>query len=364
MAGSTEYKARQDLDEGDADGTKLYNEYKRGELLIHGEDTYKKIKLDLKAMNEFLNNTKESEHAPPRSNSSVKSPMEQYITPLSDEETQASYQSWINQMKAQKKQRQLKMLHEKMSLQKDFLPPGLTFEQFWARMKHHSRNPRVLEYLYNQQNHMDHIKHECHITDKRNCIKQKQYMVQWADTYILKRHLPMYLEQGYKVAGMNTCPVLRQCAGRTARHAVVKATWEPIREPAQNVSREVMEDFEARKAGLKPLKLAKDNRARPDQGKSNMDQQGFQMPIHDKETSAFLHEPSLARLITIEPNDTINPDQKNQTHVQVCHINELERSVHQGDHGQCVQPFQQAVRLDYHAPPTHPLQRLSYVQIA
>ncbi len=48
-----------------------------------------------------------------------------------------------------------------------------------------------------------------------------------------------------------------------------------------------MEDFEARKAGLTPLKLAKDNRARPDQGKSNMDKQGFQMPIHDKGTSAF-----------------------------------------------------------------------------
>ena len=46
------------------------------------------------------------------------------------------------------KQRQLKLLHHKMTLQKDFLPLGLTVEQFWARMKHHSRNPRVLEYLY------------------------------------------------------------------------------------------------------------------------------------------------------------------------------------------------------------------------
>ena len=122
-------------------------------------------------MNDFLNNSKESEHAPPGSISSEESPMEQYLTPLSDETTQASYQSWINQLKAQKKQRQLKMLHDKTSLQKDLLPPGLTFEQFWARMKHHSRNPCVLEYLYNQQNHMDHIKHECHITDKRNRIK-------------------------------------------------------------------------------------------------------------------------------------------------------------------------------------------------
>jgi len=38
MTSSTEYKARQDLDERDADGTKLYNEYRRGALLIHGED--------------------------------------------------------------------------------------------------------------------------------------------------------------------------------------------------------------------------------------------------------------------------------------------------------------------------------------
>ena len=67
-----------------------------------------------------------------------------------------------------------------------------------------------------------------------------------------------------------------------------------------------MEDVEARKAGLKPLKLGKDNRARPDQSKSNMDKQGFQMPIHDKETSAFPHESSLARIIPIEPNDTVN----------------------------------------------------------
>lgn len=30
----------QDLDEGDADGCKLYNEHARGALWIHGEDTY------------------------------------------------------------------------------------------------------------------------------------------------------------------------------------------------------------------------------------------------------------------------------------------------------------------------------------
>jgi hypothetical protein len=103
----------------------------------------------------------------------------------------------------------------------------------------------------------------------------------------------MYQEQGYKVIGVDTCPILRRCAGK-----VVKATWERIRELAQNVPKEAMEDFEARKAGLKPLKLARGNHARPDQDKSNIDKQGYQMPVQDKEVSAFLHEPSLARFIT------------------------------------------------------------------
>ena len=45
---STDYKVRQDLEEGDADRTKICNEFKRGELLKHGEDIYNKIKPDLR----------------------------------------------------------------------------------------------------------------------------------------------------------------------------------------------------------------------------------------------------------------------------------------------------------------------------
>ena len=119
----------------------------------------------------------------------------------------------------------------------------------------------------------------------------------------------MYAEQGYKVTRMNTCPVLRQCAGRPECHEVAKATWETIREPAKNRPQEAMQDFEAKKAGLKPLKLARDNDARKDQEKSNLDKQGYQMPIQDKEMSAFLYKPSLARRIVIEPSDTVKPDQ-------------------------------------------------------
>lgn len=41
-------------------------------------------------------------------------------------------------MKAYQKHKQLEMLHNKMRLQKDLLPLGLTFEQFRAQMELHS----------------------------------------------------------------------------------------------------------------------------------------------------------------------------------------------------------------------------------
>ena len=43
--------------------------------------------------------------------------------------------------------------------------------------------------------------------------------------------------------------------------------------------------------------------------KSNMERQGHGPQRKDKSTSAFLHDPSLAVLIEINPLDTINPDE-------------------------------------------------------
>ncbi len=65
-----------------------------------------------------------------------------YLAQASDKETQALCKAWINQLR---KSRQLGMLHNYMCLQKDFLPP-LTHDQFWACIKHHSRNPGILKY--------------------------------------------------------------------------------------------------------------------------------------------------------------------------------------------------------------------------
>lgn len=62
---------------------------------------------------------------------------------------------------------------------------------------------------------------------------------------------------------------------------------------AQNVPKEVMEDFDATNAGLKPLKLARNNCARPDQNRTNR----ARMLMQDKEVSAFLYKSRLARLI-------------------------------------------------------------------
>ena len=125
-----------------------------------------------------------------------------------------------------------------------------------------------------------------------------------------------------------------------------------------------MEDFEARTAGLKPLKLAKDKCARPNQGKSNTDKQGYQMPVHDKETSAFLYEPSLARLITIDPNDTVNPDQDIKPMFKYV--------IPKSWKDQCIKetmaivynPSGKLCGSFTYAPPMHPLQRLQTLTVA
>ena len=44
--------------------------------------------------------------------------------PLSDKETQALYQAWTDQLKGNKKQKQLGMLHNKMRLYIARLPEG------------------------------------------------------------------------------------------------------------------------------------------------------------------------------------------------------------------------------------------------
>ena len=124
-------------------------------------------------------------------------------------------------------------------------------------------------------------------------------MVQRADTYILKRHLPMYVEQGYKVTRIDKCPILRRGAGR-ARHEVVKATWEPIREPAKNVPREMVQDFEVNKAVIKPLKLARDNGARQDQDKSNIDKQGYWRDDEGSSYARWLSHQTMQAIATVD----------------------------------------------------------------
>ena len=54
---------------------------------------------------------------------------------------------------------------------------------------------------------------------------------------------------------------------------------------------------------------AKANSNRLDAHKSNMDKQGYWPLLQDKEVSRLLHNPNFARLVNINPMNTINPDQ-------------------------------------------------------
>ena len=81
---------------------------------------------------------------------------------------------------------------------------------------------------------------------------------------------------------------------------VLRASWQPVKEPAEtaNIPMGMKEAFgDARqKAGC--INLAKDNHVRLDQSKTNLDRLGYWPALQDKETSALLLEPGLARAYT------------------------------------------------------------------
>ncbi len=73
-----------------------------------------------------------------------------------------------------------------------------------------------------------------------------------------------------------------------------------------------MYDFEAKKAGLEPIKLTRDNGARPARYKSNTDKQGYQMPVLYKTKKClpfYTNHNWRGVYIAIDPIDTVKPDQ-------------------------------------------------------
>ncbi len=92
---------------------------------------------------------------------------------------------------------------------------------------------------------------------------------------------------------------------------MVKATWKATKEPADTVNiplemREAYEDARDRAGCINP---AKQSQTRLDHGKTNIDRQRHWTSLKDKETSALLLEPDLAKYIPINTLDLVKPDQ-------------------------------------------------------
>ena len=183
-------------------------------------------------------------------------------------------------------------------------PPNLTFHAFWAYMNKHSSNPNIMDKI-------ESIQYECHIKDRKTKVKQQQYTVTWADTYIRKEHIPLAAKEGDTAGDTRKCPVIRRIHGPVVCKRVLRASWQPVREPAEtaNIPMGMKEAFDDARQKAGCINLAKDNHVRLDQHKTNLDRQGYWPALQDKETSALLLEPGLAKSIHINTLETVNPDQ-------------------------------------------------------
>ncbi len=94
----------------------LYIEYKRGELSLHAEGNYTKIKLDLKAITDFLNNKKqiECEPAPPQLGMHVSIAHRAIPDTTECRRDSKMVPDMINELKAKNKKKQLETLHDEI----------------------------------------------------------------------------------------------------------------------------------------------------------------------------------------------------------------------------------------------------------
>ena len=102
--------------------------------------------------------------------------------------------------------------------------------------------------------------------------------------------------------------------GPTVERLTAKVTLKPSFEPAEsgNIPQHLINEFEARlrdtRANIGHLKHSDVSSTRKDEHKSNMDRQGYWIPLHRKPMPALIHERHLDKLININPTDVINPD--------------------------------------------------------
>ena len=304
---------RETLHDSDLNGQGLYEAYQDGTFTMTGTKVQKRRKStaipQLRAQDNMAMEVQTKPTEEPRS---ITCPAHEYFKQLNDEEAEAAFQDWKRHLKVVRLNRQRRQ--ETTCARNDprnSIPPNLTFHGFWAHVKKHSTNPRIIPHLYGQQDRIDNILYECHIKDRRTKVKQQQYMVTWADTYIRKEHIPLAAKDGYIAKDTRRCPIIRRIHGPVAYRRVLKASWEPVREPADtaNIPQGMKEAFDdaRRKAGC--INLAKDNQGRMDLQKTNLNRQGYWPALQDKETSALLLEPGLAKRIHINTLDTVNPDQ-------------------------------------------------------
>ena len=168
------------------------------------------------------------------------------------------------------------------------------------RCQHHS----VISPLYAHQDSIQEVIKE------RTVAGQKQYIITWTATNMLRRHLPLLKATGYQVAKAEKWQDIYKLYGPRAGRLCATVTLKPRFEPADgnNIPPELIDDFRAKKAGLGHLRLADTTDTRKDANKSNLDKQGHWIRINRKTPPALIHEPHLEKLINIDSMDVVNPD--------------------------------------------------------
>ena len=194
---------------------------------------------------------------------------------------------------------------------KNFPPSKLTLEEYISWMTLNSDDYTIITPLYG---HLDEA--EGILADSWT-KGQKQYLVQWKPTPCRDRHIELHEARGYEVADrVHLDGGDKSFLGNNADEVASLVFWKPKWEYANNFAHSdnptqerMAQAYEQEKATQPALKLAATTSRRQDTGKTNLDRQGQWVSDELRPERRLWCKPGLKRLIHIDPEDTVNPDQ-------------------------------------------------------
>ena len=178
---------------------------------------------------------------------------------------------------------------------------------FAKYVRNASTNPQLTSLLYEEQEQPQNLLHN------RQLRGQEEFLVEWAPTYVLNRHISKMSKLGYTPSRTLRSKKIGKMYGPNVARKVSQVHWNPTFEPTANLEQfndthEMIFTFKAEQRQRNTKRASPIHPPRRDSHLSNLEAQlGYTPPVETRVQHPLAQEPQLCKYINLD-TQPVNPD--------------------------------------------------------